>query len=113
MPYRYRTPELVERAQDRSREISAASDIYQFGTVLYELLTGYNPQKPPNNALDPIELDIRSIYGDQGRYLLDLVRYMLATDPAERPCAADCLQKLNRIHKELCRAYKRVQGYPA
>lgn len=113
MPFRYRTPELVERARDRSRDVSAASDIYQFGTVLYELLTGYNPQKHPNDVRDPIKLDTRTIHGEQGKVLEDLTGQMLATDPAERPCAADCLQSLNRVHRELCGAYKHVQGYPA
>lgn len=111
MPYRYRTPELVERARGETIEVTTASDIFQFGTVFYEMLMGYNPQRTPRHVLDPIELDIGTIHGEQSEHLGPLIRRMLASDPTERLSAADCLQRLNMTHKELCKAYREVQGY--
>jgi hypothetical protein len=43
MPWRERTPELVQRAIDHKTVITAASGIFQAGKVFYVLLTGVNP----------------------------------------------------------------------
>lgn len=51
---------------DATVQITTASDIFQFGTVFYELLTGFNPQRRPAHVTDPIQLDLRDIRGSQG-----------------------------------------------
>lgn len=110
MPWRYRTPELVQRANDHATRITTASDIYQFATVFYELLTGFNPQRPPARVTDPITLDVRDIRGTQGPHLGQFIQNMLRDVPAERPTAHQCLRRLNLIHMDYCRALFDVTG---
>ena len=110
MPFRYRTPELVERARTTTTPVDAASDIYQMGTVLYELLTWWNPQKRPTKITDPIVLDIRDIRGKQGPSLTSLIRLMMKDDPADRPTAERCLGMLEVVHKDLCESICHVTG---
>ena len=110
MPRRYRTPELVKRAIDHKTPITPKSDIFQFGTVLYELLTGFNPQLPPNKVTDPISLDLREIRGDQGQELSELVKSMLAEKPSNRFPASACIKRLNKIHEDYCKSLFEVTG---
>ncbi|TKB82882.1 MAG: serine/threonine protein kinase [Nitrospira sp.] len=110
MPFRYRTPELVQRVTDSGIQITPASDIYQFGTVFYELLTGFNPQRKPEKLSDPIDLDLRDIRGGEGVHLTRLIGHMLADIPGNRPSAHDCLVGLNGIHRAYCEALANVTG---
>jgi serine/threonine protein kinase len=110
MPWRYRTPELVQRAIDRTTKITTRSDIFQFGTVFYELLTGFNPQQPVEKITDPILLDIRDIKGDQGPQLTDLIRKMLALKPSDRLPAHACVARLDQIHRAYCASLSIVTG---
>lgn len=110
MPWRYRTPELVQRALDHTTQITTASDIYQFATVFYELLTGRNPQRKPEKITDSIELDLRDIRGSQGPNLHHLIQGMLAETAGHRPTADACLQRLNLIHENYCKSLFNVTG---
>lgn len=110
MPWRYRTPELIKRAIDHKTQITPKSDIFQFGTVFYELLTGFNPQRPPDKITDPINLDFRDIRGNQGQELLVLVKAMLAEKPSNRLPASACIKRLNKIHEAYCRSLFEVTG---
>jgi serine/threonine protein kinase len=110
MPFRYRTPELVSRARGENVELTPASDIYQFGTVLYELLTTFNPQRSPEQIIDPISIDIRGIHGEFGGALTELLQDMLREDPAHRPTAASCLARLGSIHQDVCGRLASVTG---
>jgi serine/threonine protein kinase len=110
MPWRYRTPELVLRAIDRKTKITTKSDIFQFGTVFYELLTGFNPQASPDTITDPIKLDVRDIRGNQGQLLTQLIHSMLAQEPSDRLPALACIRRLNKIHEDYCRSLSGVTG---
>jgi len=116
MPFAYRTPEQIARIKDRARgvaptvEVSPASDIYQLGTVFYELLTGFNPQRRRQRIDDDIELDLRALHGVQAGALDKLIAQMLERDPSARPTAAACLQRLNPVHKDFCAALREATG---
>lgn len=114
MPRSYRTPELVKRAKEistsgaPSTEITPASDIFQIGTVFYELLTGFNPQKFCNEITDDIQLDIREIRGVCGSPLTNLIKSTLDPNPLNRPTAAQCIDELNWIHRNFCQSLHEV-----
>lgn len=110
MPWRYRTPELVKRATDRKTAITTKSDIFQFATVFYELLTGFNPQLPPEKVTDTIKLDLREIKGSHGKELLLLVKAMLVENPSNRLPANACISRLNKIHEAYCKSLFEVTG---
>jgi eukaryotic-like serine/threonine-protein kinase len=106
MPRFYRTPELVSIARGEETRLTTASDIYQLGLVLYQSLTGYNPQKPAprEDPLEKIQLDLREIRGVRADELNSLIGRMLKDAPAEGPTALDVLDRLNIVHREICQA---------
>ena len=110
MPWRYRTPELIQRAIDHKKPITPKSDIFQFGTVFYELLTGFNPQRQPEKITDPIELDFRELRGSQGAELLALIKAMMADKPSNRLPANGCISRLNKIHEAYCQSLFETTG---
>jgi methionyl-tRNA synthetase len=110
MPRRYRTPELVQRARGDKKPLTSASDIFQLGTVLYEVVTGFNPQLFPQNLTDEIKLDIREIPGESGDQLCKLVQAMLAGEASARPSASGVLRDLLQIHRDYCSRMKEVTG---
>lgn len=111
MPRFYRTPELVAIARGEKIRLTTASDIYQIGLVLYEILTGFNPQKPPvADHLEPIQLDVRRLYGIAAGRLETLVRSMLKDQADARPNAHEVLGRLNQCHEEVCEATFRATG---
>jgi serine/threonine-protein kinase len=66
---RIMTPEYASPEQVRGDPVTTASDVYQLGVLLYELLTGHRP------------------YRLSGRPLLEVERVVTETDP-DRPSAA-------------------------
>jgi serine/threonine protein kinase len=110
MPWRYRTPELVKRANDHTTIVTPKSDIFQFGTVFYELLTGFNPQTRPEKVTDPIRLNLREIRGSHGSQLFALAKAMLVENPSNRIPAKACLTRLNKLHEAYCGSLFEVTG---
>jgi len=98
----YMSPEQV-----KGEEAKAVSDIYSFGCMLFEMLTG----KPPLKAESVIETlalhknteaPLLSEYGDYPPNLVALMRDCLAKDPADRPQnASDVLSRLENIQQEV------------
>ncbi|MEU0332862.1 serine/threonine-protein kinase [Streptomyces sp. NPDC006193] len=85
----YMAPEQLRGQQD----ISASVDLYAFGCVLFELLTGERPfeDKPDRNKstqhLEDLPPRLRSINVGIPEELDDLVWDLLAKSPADRPQA--------------------------
>ncbi|MGW4321101.1 serine/threonine-protein kinase [Streptomyces sp. NPDC004684] len=104
----YMAPEQLRGQQD----ISAAVDLYAFGCVLFELLTGEKPfeDKPDRNKdiqhLEDLPPRLRSINIGIPEELDDLVWDLLAKASADRPANADEVL-------EVLRAYLPKPGDPA
>ncbi|RRQ76202.1 protein kinase [Streptomyces griseofuscus] len=87
----YMAPEQLRGQQD----ISASVDLYAFGCVLFELLTGERPfeDKPDRNKstqhLEDLPPRLRSINVGIPEELDDLVWDLLAKTPADRPGTID------------------------
>lgn len=110
MPRFYRTPELVRLARGESVEITARSDVFQFGCVFYQTLTGFNPPVNTDDIKADVRLDVRPIRGDQGERLNDLISGMLQTEAASRLDATEVLEELGRIHRDHSAAITALTG---
>jgi eukaryotic-like serine/threonine-protein kinase len=103
MPRFYRTPELVRRARgDKKCQLTPASDIYQLGSILHEVITEFNPQTFPKELTDDIQLRLRKISGECGDRLYHLIKRMLQNEASKRPTAAAVLDQLLLIHRDYC-----------
>ena len=81
----YMSPEQV-----RGQEVDTRSDIFSFGVVLYEMLSGVNPQKR-GSAMDTANAILSETAPPLSRYVDDIsvllqhtVKKMLAKDPDQR-----------------------------
>ena len=103
----YMSPEQLE-----GRAADARSDLFSFGVVLYEMLTGRRPFGGESHAgviaaimsTAPLPLDVANA-SDMSRRVLDrVVRKCLAKDPAERwQTAADLSDELRWVREERLR----------
>ncbi len=90
---RYMSPEQVKGEQQ-----SAATDVYGFGLLLYEMLAGSAPVKREQDLTTLLiairdgisEEDLRRVQPE----LADLIRRCVRTDPAERPSMSAVLAEL-------------------
>ena len=90
-----------EQARD-SHMVDCRADIYSLGIVFYEMLAGRRPYSGSSTIellsqiIDNKEVpDIRAVNSSVGDPLAELIRSMMAKDPAERPqTPAELLQRL-------------------
>jgi serine/threonine protein kinase len=109
--YRMMTPRYASPEQVRGETVTAASDIYSLGVVLYELLTGHSPYRAPDG---PVHEVTRSVCEEEPRKPgtvcpelrgdLDSIMLMaLQKDPKRRYSSADQFAEDIRRYQE---------GYP-
>jgi serine/threonine protein kinase len=108
----YMAPEQIE-----GREADARSDIWAFGCVLYEMLTGVPPfagQTQASLMAAILEREPRSIspaLPSVPPRLWEVVRVCLEKDPADRwQSARDLLRELRWIAREMSPAWARSSG---
>lgn len=91
------TPRYMSPEQARGEPVTAASDMYSFGLVLQELLTG---RPPLAEGLSPAELRQKAMWGESepatglDAGLASLVERLKALAPGERPSAQAALERL-------------------
>lgn len=112
MPLRYRTPDQVDYALGK-RDIGTASDVFQVGLVLAELLTGRNPERPVERSeiLSPIELrPLDPVPSLSGPAVKNLLEAMLTMDPDDRPSTDELLSAWTGLLIDASRPEPDVSG---
>jgi tetratricopeptide (TPR) repeat protein len=95
------TPHYMSPEQARGEPATAASDMYSFGLLLYELYVG----KRPYEAASAREALVRAQWGDlqtpQGidRTIASLIRNLTSLDPHLRPTAGQALERLHWLQR--------------
>lgn len=101
------TPEYMAPEQIRGAEVTPKTDLYAFGIIAFQMLTG----RMPFNATTPAECLVMHLHQappapidvqpDVPQALSDLVLALMAKDPAARPSMADVRAQLKRIGRAL------------
>lgn len=99
------TPAYMSPEQAMGGELSPASDIYAFGCILYELITGSPPFEAPSVMelltrhmfVPPTPPHTRNPQTKASPALEQLVMRMLSKDPAQRPSAEQVQSRLADI----------------
>ena len=87
--FRWMTPDYAAPEQVRGESISARTDVYQLGAVLYELLTGHTPFGAARRTLHDLEMaalkqEPASLTREFGADVDAIVRKALQKSPDER-----------------------------
>jgi serine/threonine-protein kinase len=96
------TAAFMSPEQARGGRVTAASDMFSFGLLLQELMTGeppYEPGLPVHLLMVKVQdADTLPVVGlDSG--ITDLIRRLLSREPAARPSAKEALYRLHRIRE--------------
>ena len=103
--FRYMSPE-----QSLGRKLTAASDVYSMGIVLYELAAGSHPfpaETPVASMLAASLVDPRplaEVNATLPRRFAALVDQMISREPRDRPTAAQAAEILAALRSELSRS---------
>jgi serine/threonine protein kinase len=93
-------PKYMSPEQLRDEEITELADMYAFGILAYELLTGDGPYTAKTNAqwiaahLNAQPKDLRTLRPDVDPELADLISRCLNREPKHRPSAARAVATL-------------------
>jgi serine/threonine protein kinase len=100
------TPDYISPEQARGKPVSAATDLYALGVVLFEMVTGKRPFKG-ENTLQTMWMHVEdtppvpsSLRPDIPPALDELILWAMEKDPANRPASAEEL----RSHLDAIRA---------
>jgi serine/threonine-protein kinase len=91
------TPSYVSPEQIGGEELDARADLYSFGILFYEMLTGVLPFHDPERPLRVLQMHMTEMpkrpskvaEQDVPAWLDDLVMHLLAKYPDDRPASAD------------------------
>ena len=99
------TPGYMSPEQSKGESVSDKTDIFSFGVLLFELLTGTRPFRGDSAVALAIAIDrdpaprVHSRIAAVPPWLDDLVARCLAKSPADRPTAAECLAALDSVSR--------------
>ena len=100
------TPDYISPEQARGKPISAATDLYALGVVLFEMVTGFRPFRG-ENSLQTMWMHVEdpppapsTVRADIPPALDELILWALEKDPANRPASAEEM----RAHLDAVRA---------
>ncbi len=105
------TPRYMSPEQIRGETATAASDIYSFGLLLEELLTG---ESPCGEADTLTSIYQRAVWGEPasagrlGPSLRDLIAAMTAIRPQDRPTAVSVAERLQWVRERPRRLLRRT-----
>jgi serine/threonine-protein kinase len=110
------TPEYMAPEQIRCQPVSEKTDLYSFGILAFQMLTG----ELPFTAASPAEFLVRhleyappsplELQPDLSPELADWVLSMLAKDPDARPPMTEVRQTLRQLQRALARDATNVRG---
>lgn len=109
----YKAPET----RKSSRRATSKSDVYAFGVLLLELLTGKHPSQHP--FLVPTDLQdwVRAMRDDEGAedsrlgMLTEVASICSATSPEQRPAMWQVLKMIQEIKESATMENKTYAGY--
>lgn len=104
----YMAPEQIEGSQ-----LIAATDIYQLGVSLYELLTGVLPFSSGNMAYSHVHLDpprVEDAITLHEPRLANLIHACLFKEPSDRPTAEELFQSFQSLYAANAVFYDQLTG---
>jgi len=114
------TTRAMSPEQIQGHEVDARSDLFSFGVLLYELVTGTSPFAADVNAVTILRViherppSPRELVPDVPRALSDLIDHLLEKPPAQRPDSARAVRdRLRRILDDLPQPRRGPHAEPA